>query len=97
NGGARRRSSHGAIGALEEVSMQPYTLLWLTLSKAEAGAGSHYLTDAAGLQYMMYGGAGQFSESSYTAAVPASTASGGTMSMYLGDAFDGYGIIFVDS
>jgi MYXO-CTERM domain-containing protein len=90
--------------------MQPITLLWLALPKAEAGIGksptSHFLTDASGLQYQVvddfsftttYGYAsGACLEAGYTTAVTASTASGGTAKQYLGDAFDGYGAIFVD-
>jgi MYXO-CTERM domain-containing protein len=77
--------------------MSPYTLLWLTLSKAEAGIS--YLTDSAGLRYQVYvdgSSSGAFLEASYTWAVAASTSSGGTSSMFLNDMFDGYGEIFVD-
>jgi MYXO-CTERM domain-containing protein len=76
--------------------MQPSTLLWLALPNAEAGTGPLELTDAAGLVYMMYGAAGEFSEANYASPVAASTVSGGTVSMYLSDSFDGYGSIYVD-
>lgn len=78
--------------------MQPYAFLWLALANAEAGTGTHRLTDASGLVYVIpaYSWAsGAISEASFTMAA-ASTVSGGTTSMYLGDAFDGYGSVFVD-
>jgi MYXO-CTERM domain-containing protein len=88
--------------------MQPYSLLWLTLSNADAGT-STYLTDASGLQYQItedvtysstyptYSASGGFQEAYYVSAVTASTVSGGTTSQYPSDMFDGYGPLFVDS
>jgi MYXO-CTERM domain-containing protein len=46
--------------------------------------------------YPTYTASGGFQEANYSAAVAASTISGGTTSQYLGDMFDGYGPIFVD-
>jgi MYXO-CTERM domain-containing protein len=77
--------------------MQPYTLLWLTLSNAEAG--TSYLTDASGLRFQIVDdtrSSGTFPEASYVSYVAASTVSGGTTSQVLGDMFDGYGTIYVD-
>jgi hypothetical protein len=79
--------------------MQAAPLLWLALSDAAAGIGSHRLTDASGLVYTIVnnsGASGAITEASYPTSVAASTVSSGTTSMRLSDAFDGYGSVFVD-